>query len=82
MRKTALALTALAVAAGPLASTSRAADPANAPGCVTTYASYRYPAPTVVTRDPSGRIIIDPNGANAFIASFYSRTNAFVACVV
>lgn len=81
MRKTALALATLAVAAGPLAVSSQAALP-SAGGCVTTYATYRYPAPTVVTIDSSGRIIIDPHGANGFAKSFSYRTRDFVDCVV
>lgn len=75
-----LVLAAVAVAAGPLASPSQAALPAA--GCVTTYASYRYPAPTVVTIDSYGRIIIDPHGADGFLRSFAYRTGQFVDCVV
>lgn len=78
MRKTALALTALAVATGPLAGVSGA----SADGCVTTYASHRYQAPKMAWVDAYGRVVVDPNGANGFALAVTYNTVALVDCLV
>lgn len=51
-------------------------------GCVTRFLTGSYPGTHVVTVDDQGRIVVDPRGADAFVAAAAGHTQALVFCVV
>lgn len=51
-------------------------------GCVTQLLRSDSPNTHVVTIDDQGRVIVDPHGADAFVASTAGTAVAFVLCVV
>lgn len=78
-----LTIAALALSAGPLAGTSNAqAIPPILDGCTADLLREGHPGPNVVWVDPYGRIVIDPNGANATVSSVRASVVTYVNCVL